>query len=93
MKEMLTRKFWQEVKKTFEEARDGTAVGGSLALAEGRPGDDSPAEAPTPPRDETAPVTSGHRSPEPLEAGDFSPSSDEPNAGGRLPNRDRKSVV
>jgi hypothetical protein len=26
MKEVLTRKFWKDVKKTFEEARDGTAV-------------------------------------------------------------------
>jgi hypothetical protein len=26
MKEVLTKKFWKDVKKTFEEARDGTAV-------------------------------------------------------------------
>jgi hypothetical protein len=87
MKEMLTKKFWQEVKKTFEEARDGPAKGSSLALAEGRPGDDSPAEAPTPPKDETALLTSGHRSREPLEAGEFSSSSGKANAGGRLPNQ------
>jgi hypothetical protein len=24
MKEVLTKRFWQDVKKTFEEARDGT---------------------------------------------------------------------
>jgi uncharacterized protein len=26
MKEVLTKKFWKDAKKTFEEARDGTAV-------------------------------------------------------------------
>jgi hypothetical protein len=26
MKEVLTKKFWKDVKKTFEEARDGTEV-------------------------------------------------------------------
>ncbi|HEY6342392.1 MAG TPA: hypothetical protein VIY49_12935 [Bryobacteraceae bacterium] len=26
MKEVLSKKFWKDVKKTFEEARDGTAV-------------------------------------------------------------------
>ena len=25
MKELLTKKFWQDVKKTFEDARDGAA--------------------------------------------------------------------
>ena len=26
MKEVLSKKFWKDVKKTFEEARDGTAA-------------------------------------------------------------------
>ena len=26
MKEVLSKKFWKDVKKTFEEARDGTEV-------------------------------------------------------------------
>jgi hypothetical protein len=53
MKEVLTKEFWQGVKKTFEEARDGTAVkaDGPSPPAERRPSDDSPAEALTPPKD------------------------------------------
>ena len=53
MKEVLTKEFWQGVKKTFEEARDGTAVkaDGPVPPAERRPSDDSRAEAPTPPKD------------------------------------------
>jgi hypothetical protein len=33
MKEVLTKKFWKDVKKTFEEARDGTAVEGGDSTA------------------------------------------------------------
>jgi len=53
MKEVLTKEFWQGVKKTFEEARDGTAVkpDGPVPPAERRPSDDSPAEALTSPQD------------------------------------------
>ena len=33
MKEVLSKKFWKDVKKTFEEARDGTAVKASDSVA------------------------------------------------------------
>jgi hypothetical protein len=33
MKEVLTKKFWKDVMKTFEEARDGTEVKASDAPA------------------------------------------------------------
>ena len=32
MKEVLTKKFWKDVKKTFEEARDGTSPAPSTLL-------------------------------------------------------------
>lgn len=53
MKEVLTKKFWLDVKRTFEEAKDETSAkaGSPAPSAERPPGDESPAEAPIPPRD------------------------------------------
>jgi hypothetical protein len=49
MKEVLTKKFWKDVKKTFEEARDGTSAPPSPLLvnrqesgADGQQGVDLP---------------------------------------------------
>ena len=36
MKEVLTKKFWQDVKKTFEEARDGTSAPPPTLLVNGQ---------------------------------------------------------
>lgn len=53
MKELLTKKFWLDVKKTFEEAKDENIpkAGSPAPSAERSPDDESPAEAPIPPRD------------------------------------------
>jgi|HubBroStandDraft_3_1064219.scaffolds.fasta_scaffold275039_2 hypothetical protein len=44
MKELLTKKFWQDVKKTFDEARDETTgnSGDSQAVTPGEPADRPP---------------------------------------------------
>jgi hypothetical protein len=44
MKELLTKKFWQDVKKTFDEAREETAAnsGDSQAVAAGEAVDRPP---------------------------------------------------
>ena len=53
MQDLLTKKFWKEVKKIFQEARDGTAVKAAYPAppAARGPGDASSAVAPTPPKD------------------------------------------
>ena len=53
MKEVLTKRFWQGVKKTFEEAKDGIAVksDGPVPPAECHSSDDSPSGTPTRPKE------------------------------------------
>src|SRR5215471_2679083 len=53
MKEVLTKRFWQDVKKTFDEALEDAPVKADDpgVPAEVHPGNIESAEAPTPPAD------------------------------------------
>jgi hypothetical protein len=53
MKELLTKKFWQDVKKTFDEAREETAPhsGDAQAVSAGEAADRPPQPEATRPED------------------------------------------
>jgi hypothetical protein len=60
MKELLTKKFWRDVKKTFEEARAETTPksGDSQAASplDAKPSAGKPAEIPAPPPEAVRPA-------------------------------------